>query len=217
MDRSASAESAYWDYANPGQILAEMGKVVPEYAGVNYARIEKVGLQTPVWNELHPGTPFLFADGFPRGRGKFHPLDYTPGAEQPDEEYPLILTTGRVLEQWHGGTLTRHSWLDDLWPEALMEINPADAARLKVENDHPVRVTSRRGSIVLRARVTVKANPGVIFIPFAFAEAAANLLTIDALDPLALIPEYKACAVRVTAVDPAELPNPDAHQSRGRY
>ncbi len=214
LDRSSSA---YWDYANPGQILSEMSRVVPEYAGVNYARIEKEGLQTPVWDDQHPGTPFLFGDGFPRGRGKFHPLDYTPGAEQPDEEYPLILTTGRVLEQWHGGTLTRHSWMDDLWPEALMEINPADAARLAIENDSPVRVTSRRGSIVLRARVTVKANPGVIFIPFAFAEAAANLLTIDALDPLAFIPEYKACAVRVTAVDPSELPNPDAHQPRGRY
>ncbi len=216
-ERLHHSPSAGWDYANPAQILAEMGKVVPEYAGVNYARIEKVGLQTPVWDEQHPGTPYLFGEGFPRGRGKFHPLDYTPGAEQPDEDYPLILTTGRVLEQWHGGTLTRHSWMDDLWPEALMEINPADAARLAVANDSPVRVTSRRGSIVLRARVTVKANPGVIFIPFAFAEAAANLLTIDALDPLAKIPEYKACAVRVSAVDPSELPNPDAHQTRGRY
>jgi predicted molibdopterin-dependent oxidoreductase YjgC len=144
-------------------------------------------------------------------------LEYSPSAELPDEDYPLILTTGRVLEHWHGGTLTRHSWMDDLWPEALMEINPADAARLGLQNDGAARVTSRRGTIVLRARLTRKANLGVVFIPFAFAEAAANLLTIDVLDPQAKIPEYKVCAVRVTPVEDNELQNPEARQSRGRY
>ena len=170
--------------------------------------MKRQGLQTPVWDDSHPGTPYLFGERFPRGRGKFHPLEYSPSTEMPDEEYPLILTTGRVLEHWHGGTLTRHSWLDDLWPEALMEINPADAARLGVADGSPVRVTSRRGSIVLRARVTQKTIPGVVFIPFPFAEAAANLLTIDVLDPQAKIPEYKACAVRVTPVDPIRAAQP---------
>jgi predicted molibdopterin-dependent oxidoreductase YjgC len=210
--------SAYWGYTQPAEVLEEMGKVVPEYAGVKYPRLEKSGLQTPVWDDTHPGTPFLFSERFPRGRGKFHPLDYNPSTEIPDEDYPLILTTGRVLEHWHGGSLTRHSWLDDLYPEALIEINPADAAHLGLQQDGTaVRVTSRRGSIVLRCKVTQKTTPGVVFIPFHFVEAAANLLTIDAIDPQAKIPEYKSCAVRVVLADEHDLVNPEASQKRGRY
>ena len=132
----------------------------------------------------------------------------------PDEEYPFILTTGRLLEHWHGGTLTRHSKLDDLYPHARIEINPADAARLKIEDDQAVRVSSRRGTVVLRAWVTQRTTVGVVFIPMHFAEAAANLLTIDALDPLAKIPEYKACAVRIVAAGKEELP---PTVTRGRY
>ena len=194
-----------------------MSRGVPDYAGVRYDRIENVGLQTPVIDENHPGTPFLFSERFPRGRGKFHPLEYSPSAEVPDEDYPLILTTGRVLEHWHGGTLTRHSWLDDLHPEALVDINPEDARRLGILHGQAVRVTSRRGSIVLRAKVTEKSTRGVVFIPFFFAEAAANELTIDVLDPLAKIPEYKACAVRVCPAEESELRLPEARQVRGRY
>ena len=167
--------------------------------------------------DTHPGTPFLFADTFPRGRGKFHPLEYNPVAESTDEDYPMTLTTGRVLEHWHGGTQTRNASLNEIWPEALMEISPADAARLGIADGGAARVTSRRGSIVLRVRVTHKANPGVVFIPFHFAEAAANLLTIDALDPLARIPEYKACAVRVVKAREDALPNPEDRVVRGRY
>jgi formate dehydrogenase alpha subunit len=211
------SQSAFWDYSHPAEVLAEMGRVVPEYTGVTYPRIEKVGLQTPVWDEQHPGTPFLFEKTFPRGRGKFHALEYQPAAESTDEEYPLILTTGRVLEHWHGGSQTRNASLNEIFPEALMEINAADAARLGVEDRSAVRVTSRRGSIVLRASVTPKANPGVVFIPFHFAEAAANLLTIDVLDPLAKIPEYKACAVRVVRAREDELADPLATLKRGRY
>lgn len=215
--RLGRPNSAFWDYANPAQILEEMGRGVPEYTGVKYERIEKVGLQTPVPDDTHPGTPFLFAESFPRGRGKFHPLEYNPVAESTDEDYPLTLTTGRVLEHWHGGTQTRNASLNEIWPEALMEISPVDAARLGIADGGAARVTSRRGSIVLRVRVTHKANPGVVFIPFHFAEAAANLLTIDALDPLARIPEYKACAVRVVKARDDELTNPDNSLARGRY
>ena len=215
--RMGRPNSAFWDYTDPSQILEEMGRGVPEYAGVKYHRIEKEGLQTPVLDDNHPGTPFLFAESFPRGRGKFHSLEYNPVAESTDEDYPLTLTTGRVLEHWHGGTQTRNASLNTLFPEALMEISPADAARLGIADGGAARVTSRRGSIVLRARVTHKANPGVVFIPFHFAEAAANLLTIDALDPLALIPEYKACAVRVVRAREDELPDPDRGLERGRY
>jgi formate dehydrogenase alpha subunit len=215
--RLGRPNSADWDYEHPSQVLEEMGSLVPEYAGVKYHRIEKVGLQTPVYDDEHPGTPYLFGETFPRGPGKFHPLEYEPSAEMPDEEYPYILTTGRVLEHWHGGTMTRHSWLNDLYPEAMVEMNPADAARLGLKFGDPVRVTSRRGTIVLRARVTEKAIYGVVFIPFRFAEAAANLLTIDVVDPQAKIPEYKACAVRIVPVSEEDLPDPSVYQERGRY
>lgn len=215
--RLARSRSAFWDYTHPAQVLAEMGRLVPEYAGVTYDRIETQGLQTPVPDDQHPGTPFLFAERFPRGRGKFHPLNYNPVVESPDEDYPFILTTGRVLEHWHGGSMTRNASLNEIYPEALVEINPADAARMGILDGGAVRVTSRRGALVLRARVTRKANPGIVFIPFHFAEAAANLLTIDALDPLAKIPEYKACAVRLTGVPDEDLPDPGARLVRGRY
>ena len=164
-----------------------------------------------------PALPISSPKAFPRGKGKFHPLEYVPSVEMPDEEYPFILTTGRVLEHWHGGTMTRHSKLDDLYPEARIEINPADGARLKIEDGQAVRVSSRRGTIVLRAWVTQRTTVGVVFIPMHFAEAAANLLTIDALDPLAKIPEYKACAVRIVPAAETELARPETKVERGRY
>jgi formate dehydrogenase alpha subunit len=207
--------SAGWDYTHPSEILEEVGRVVPEYAGVKYERIEKVGLQTPVLNENHPGTPYLFEKTFPRGRGRFTPLEFVPSAELPDDEYPFILTTGRVLEHWHGGTMTRHSALDQLYPQALVQISSIDAEELGIADGQPVQVVSRRGAIVLRAVVKDKTTPGIVFIPFHFAEAAANLLTNDALDPQAKIPEFKACAVQVCAAREEELLNP-ALQPRGR-
>ena len=210
-------QTAFWAYQSPAEVLEEMGRLVPEYAGVKYSRIEKEGLQTPVWDDSHPGTPYLFAETFPSGKGKFHPLEYVPSVEMPDDEYPFILTTGRLLEHWHGGTMTRHSKLDELYPEARIEINPADAARLAIQDGQTVRVSSRRGSIVLRAWVTQRATTGVVFIPMHFAEAAANLLTIDTLDPLAKIPEYKACAVRVVPATNDQLARPEGKVQRGRY
>jgi formate dehydrogenase alpha subunit len=215
--RLGRPQTAFWAYQSPAEVLEEMSRVVPEYAGVKYRRIENQGLQTPVWDDSHPGTPYLFAETFPSGKGKFHPLEYMRSVEMPDDEYPFILTTGRLLEHWHGGTLTRHSKLDDLYPEARIEISPADAARLKLEDGQAVRVSSRRGSIVLRAWVTQRTTVGVVFIPMHFAEAAANLLTIDALDPLAKIPEYKACAVRIVPASKEELARPEAKVERGRY
>src|SRR3990172_1019196 len=146
-----------------------MGRVVPEYAGVKYHRIDQVGLQTPVWDEDHPGTPYLFTESFPRGRGKFHPLEYRPAVEMPDDELPFILTKGRGPEHCHGGTLTRSSKLDELYPEAKVELNPEDAARVGVVDNQAVRVSSRRGSLVLRAAVTDKTTMGGVFISFHFA------------------------------------------------
>ncbi|MGC8856210.1 MAG: formate dehydrogenase subunit alpha [Anaerolineae bacterium] len=209
--------TAKWDYSNPEEVLREMASVNTDYAGITYERIEKIGLQYPVPTLDHPGTPTLFIDSFPRGRGKFIPLDYVPVREEPDDKYPFILTTGRVLEHWHGGTLTRHSALDDAYPEARVEIHPADAEIHGIRNGDPVKVRSRRGEVVLRASVTEKTTVGVVFIPFHFAEAAANLLTNDALDPQAKIPEFKACAVQVFPAREDDLPHPEVMLQRGRY
>ena len=209
--------SAGWQYASPAEIFAEMSRVVPDFAGVTYERIEKVGLQYPVWDAQHPGTPTLFTETFPRGRGKFTPLDFIPVMEEADDEYPFILTTGRVLEHWHGGSMTRHSALDEIYPEARLDMNPADAAMHGIAEGMAVRVTSRRGTVVLRASVTEKTTVGVVFIPMHFAEAAANLLTNDVLDPQAKIPEFKACAVQVFPARDNELARPEAILNRGRY
>ncbi|MBI5349672.1 MAG: formate dehydrogenase subunit alpha [Chloroflexi bacterium] len=215
--RLGRASSAKWDYGSPEEIYREMAGVVPAFNGINYGRIKKVGLQYPVPTADHPGTPFLFSETFPAGGGKFFPLDYIPVAEPPDDQYPLILTTGRLLEHWHGGTMTRHSQLDALYPEALVEISEVDAAQFAIRTGDTVRVSSRRGSVVLRARVTEKTNAGVVFVPMHFAEAAANLLTIDTLDAQAKIPEFKACAVKIEIAKEAELAKPEAKQARGRY
>jgi formate dehydrogenase alpha subunit len=215
--RLGRPESAKWDFQNPSEIFAEMANVVPDFAGVTYERIEKVGLQYPVWDINHPGTPTLFTDSFPRGLGKFTILDYVPVMEEADDEYPFILTTGRVLEHWHGGTMTRNSVLNQVYPEALVEVHPADAEIHGIKDGMPVRVTSRRGEIVLRASVTEKTTVGVLFISWHFAEAAANLLTNDALDPQAKIPEFKACAVQMFPAREEELGNPDPMLVRGRY
>jgi formate dehydrogenase alpha subunit len=209
--------SAGWEYDEPAEVFAEMAGIVPDFAGVTYERIDKVGLQYPVWDRDHPGTPTLFSESFPRGRGKFTPLDFIPVMEEADDEFPFILTTGRVLEHWHGGSMTRHSALDETFPEARVEMNPADAEMHGILDGMPVRVTSRRGEVVLRASVTGKTTVGVVFIPMHFAEAAANLLTNDVLDPQALIPEYKACAVQVFPARESDLRNPGAVLSRGRY
>ncbi len=209
--------TAKWDYSNPEEILREMASVNLDYAGITYDRIDKVGLIYPVPDMNHPGTPTLFTDSFPRGRGKFHTLDYVPVMEEADDEYPFILTTGRVLEHWHGGTMTRNSSLNEAYPEARVDIHPADAEIHGIRNGDPVKVQSRRGEVVLRATVTEKTSVGVLFIPFHFAEAAANLLTNDALDPQAKIPEFKACAVQVFPARESDLANPEAVVARGRY
>ena len=186
-------------YESPAAILAEIGQAIPDYKGITWERLESGhGIQWPCPDEQHPGTRFLFEDSFPRGRGKLHGVTYRPAAEPTDDEYPYILTTGRVLFHWHAGAISRQSeGLDAIAPEALVEIHPADAERLGIADASPVKVSSRRGELTAKAQVTTKMLPGSIFMTFHFAEAAANLLTIDALDPHAKIPEFKVCAVRV--------------------
>ena len=214
----ACQQRLHWDYQHPSEILEEMGAAG---AGICRGQIRAHRSGRPADPGLgRPPSrhPFLFAETFPRGRGKFHALEYSPSVEMPDEEYPFILTTGRVLEHWHGGTMTRHSALD--WIAVSRSAPRAQPRRRRPPGNQPssgVRVTSRRGSIVLRATVTHKTTMGVVFIPFHFVEAAANLLTIDALDPQAKIPEYKVCAVRVAPAREEELANPNAFVNRGRY
>ena len=153
----------------------------------------------------HPGTPILHVDRFARGRARFTPVAHQTPAEVPDHEYPLVLTTGRLLEHYHAGSMTRRvEALNWLVPEAVVEVHRTDAARLGIEDGAQVRLRSRRGALTARAHLTAGITPGTVFMPFHFAEAAANLLTHAALDPVAKIPEYKVCAVAIeaTAVRP---------------
>ncbi len=190
-----------WDYSGPAEVWAEVGRLTPEFGGITYERLEKVGIQYPCHDEDDPGTVCLFEDGVPRGKGKFWPLHFQPPVETPDEVYPLNLSTGRVLYHWHGGTLTRRSVLNDIYPEPVVEINPVDARAIPAVTGDLVRIASRRGEVVARAEVTDRSPIGAVFLPFHFAEAAANLLTLDALDPAAKIPDFKNTAIAIT---PAE-------------
>ncbi|MCW3978278.1 MAG: molybdopterin-dependent oxidoreductase, partial [Candidatus Bathyarchaeota archaeon] len=185
-------------YDSPAEIMDEIASLTPIYGGVHYDRLEGEGLQWPCPERDHPGTRFLHEGRFTRGRGRFHAVDYRPPDETPDDEYPFLMTTGRLLQHFHSGTMTRRSEvLDVLIPECLVEINPEDASRLKVIDGDVVKVVSRRGEIYSKIAVTERSPEGAVFVPFHFAEAAANILTNPALDPHSKIPELKICAVRL--------------------
>jgi len=146
----------------------------------------------------HPGTPILHENGFPRGKAWLSAITWNGPAETPDDEYPLVLTTGRVLYQYHTGTMTRRSEvLENSAPSAYVEMNPADAESLKLIDNEMVRAASRRGTIELAVRITDRVDKGLVFIPFHYKEASANLLTNDALDPHCKIPEAKVCAIKI--------------------
>lgn len=185
-------------YDGPEAIMKEINAVTPSYGGITYERLEKGGLAWPCPTTDHPGTPILHVGRFARGKGAFFAIDYKPPAEPTDEEYPFVLTTGRVHWHYHTGTMTRKgNALTRLYPEPLAEINAQDAKRLKIADGELVRISSRRGSITIKAMVSKITAKGVVFVPFHFYEAAANKLTINALDPVAKIPELKVCAVKV--------------------
>ena len=192
-----------FDFASPEEVMDEIARFTPLYGGVSYGRLRREGsLQWPVPSADHPGTPYLHKGKFSRGLGHFHAIEFREAAELPDEEYPFILTTGRLMFHWHTGSMTRRSEkLDQEVPEAYVEMHPEDAADIGLNGTRRVRVTSRRGQIELLVRVTSHIRPGVVFIPFHFAEAAANALTNAALDPDSGIPEFKVCAVRVEPVE----------------
>jgi formate dehydrogenase major subunit len=189
-------------YASPESIFDELVALTPDYRGLSYAALGQTGKLWPCPDPATDGLAVLFNERFPTptGRGKFVPCEFAPAKELPDADYPLVLNTGRLLEHWHTGTMTRRATaLDALQPVPFVEMHPDDLARLGLVAGTRVRVTSRRGAIELAARASTAVTPGSVFIPFHFREAAANLLTIDALDPHGKIPEFKFCAVRVEA------------------
>jgi formate dehydrogenase alpha subunit len=186
-------------YDNSQQIMEELSKVTPSYAGISYERIEHEGIHWPCPTAEHPGTPILHGEQFTRGKGLFHAIDYIEPAEMTDDEYPLYLTTGRLLYQYHTGTMTmRTGGLNEIAPEAFVEISAQDAREFELEEGALVNIASRRGTIQARIKISRKAVIGTVFIPFHYAAAAANRLTNAALDPISGIPEYKVCAVKVS-------------------
>ena len=186
------------DYSGLDEIMEEISELTPSYRGINYRRLEDGGIHWPCPDIDHPGTPCLHIDRFTCGMGVFHAIDYIPPDETPDEDYPVYLTTGRVIYQYHTGTMTMKSiGLNNLAPVCFVEMARADADTWGIEEGESVRVISRRGELTARAAISEKAVEGTVFLPFHFADAAANLLTNSALDPVAKIPEFKVCAVRI--------------------
>jgi formate dehydrogenase major subunit/formate dehydrogenase alpha subunit len=197
---------AGWDYTAASDILTEAARLTPQYAGISHSRLQAgAQLQWPVPDATHPGTPILHVGRFTAGLGKFHAVDDLPPHEQPDDEYPFLLTTGRVLYHWHGGEMTRRArGLLEIYPASLVEVSPEDAARLSIADGDTIRLTSRRGEMQAVAAVTDRIAAGVVFGNFHFPGIAnVNNLTIAALDPTAKIPEYKVCAIRIERIGDA--------------
>ena len=188
-------------YDDASAIQDEMASLTPSYGGITYDRLETGDLQWPCPDSKHPGTPYLHKDRFTRGLGKFHPVEFLEAAELPDDEYPFMLSTGRILEHFHTGTMSRRSdVLDELVPQGVIELHTDDAKRLGIADGATVHVTSRRGEIDVAAHVAERVAPGASFLAFHYSESPANRLTNAALDPVAKIPELKVCAVNIEAI-----------------
>lgn len=198
ISRLSTAMGYEMKYDGPEEIFKEITSLAPSYAGMSYERLGLDGLQWPCPNPEHPGTQFLHKEQFTRGKGLFHAIEYLDPAEMPDDEYPYFLTTGRMFALYHTGTMTRVSpHLDAEQKNGYVEIHPQDAEALAVKDGDTVKLSTRRGEIQVPARVSNKVKPGLLFVPFHFAESPANVLTNAAADPVAKIPEYKVCAVKI--------------------
>ncbi len=191
-----------WQYGGAADVFAEMRTVMPSIAGITWERLEREHAVTyPCLAEGDPGTPVVFTDDFPResGRARFVPADIIPADERPDAEYPKVLITGRQLEHWHTGSMTRRTAvLDALEPDPVALVHPLDLAALGGKPGDVVTIASRRGQVSLYARADESSPRGAVFVPFCYYEAAINKLTNPALDPFGKIPEFKYCAVKVT-------------------
>ena len=186
-------------YESSRAIMEEISRVTPSYTGISYDRLEDEGIHWPCPVPDHPGTPVLHTQTFPIGKGVFHAIDYIPPAEQINDEYPIYLTTGRLLYQYHTGTMTmKTEGLNERAPENFVEISSADAIKYGFDNGTMAKIASRRGDITAKVKISATAVNGTVFIPFHFALSAANKLTNSALDPVAKIPEYKVCAVKLS-------------------
>jgi formate dehydrogenase major subunit len=196
-----------WSYTHPKDVFAEMGQIMPSLNNITWERLEREDAVTyPCDAPDQPGNEIIFGDGYPTesGRARIVPTDVTPPDELPDDEYPMVLTTGRLLEHWHTGAMTRRATnLDALEPEAFAILSPSDLRRMELDAGDMVMVATRRGTIALKVRPDRDVPQGMVFIPFCFAEAAANLLTNPQLDPIGKIPEFKFCAARVEPVQAA--------------
>ncbi len=187
-------------FQSASEVWDEMSGLVPAFGGISHQRIDREGgVHWPCPDPAHPGTPYLFADSFPRGRGLFTVLDCRLESERTSSAYPYLLSTGRVLYHWHGGTMTRRSVLDKIYPESVVEMNPLDAEAEGYEEGQRVSVSSRRGTIISRIKITERSPMGVVFMPIHFAESPVNELTKDLRDPEAKIPDFKQSAVRIAA------------------
>ncbi|MCI5208721.1 MAG: formate dehydrogenase subunit alpha, partial [Candidatus Electrothrix sp. ATG2] len=185
-------------YEKPQNIFEEICELLPQYRGMSYARLEDVGLQWPVPDVDHPGTPVLHTESFTRGKGLFVPEEYMPPKEPVDDEHPMLFTTGRHYARYNFSSMTgKTREIDDIAPEALAEVSPVDAEKMGIKTGDMLKLTSRRGEVTIKAEVTERSQPGTIFTTYNYAETPVNLLTLDALDRLSRTPEYKLCAIRV--------------------
>jgi formate dehydrogenase major subunit len=190
-----------WNYDSASAVWDEMAALTPTMSGISYERLEQSGIQWPCPTVDHPGTPIMHKEKFTRGLGRFTPLIFREPMENPDAEYPFVLNTGRILQHWHGGTLSRRSvGLNWIVPEGEIQINSDDGEELNIATGDMIRVSSRRGEATGKARLTDKLPRGMVFMNFHFAEIPANALTNDAVDPVAKIPEYKVAAVKIETV-----------------
>lgn len=190
-------------YNSAAEIMDEIASITPIYAGLNYIRLETDTPSWPVSTTDHPGTPILHEKEFSRGKGRFRPAEYMEPEELPDTEYPFVLTTGRILHHYHTRTMTgRVEGIDELYPDSFIEIFPDDAIKLNISNDEIIKIISRRGEAKARTVITEKVSEGLVFMPFHFAEGAANNLTSNtSLDPYAKIPALKYSAVRLEKIE----------------
>ena len=190
-------------YSSPSKVFDEYCKLWPAMAGINFDRLNSSGIHWPCPSNDHPGTEYLYKEGFPKGKVPFVSVKYTPPSEVTSKEYPFVLTTGRNLFQYHSGSMTRRVKPIEIHAgEPYVEINPIDCRRLNIKDGEMIRVISRRGTIDIKARITRRVSEGTVFVPMHYREAAANIITNDALDPDVKIPEFKVCAVNVISVNP---------------
>jgi formate dehydrogenase major subunit len=189
-----------WNYGSVSDITTEINQLTPQYGGITWERVGRMGLQWPCPTDTHPGTAYLHKGNFARGLGLFKGIEFKEPDELPDAEYPLILTTGRVLQHFHTGTMSRKTEGLNRIAGPLVMISVEDAEKMGIENSEVVEITTRRGSITAPAFITRRISTGVIYIPFHYKESPANRLTNPAIDPIAKIPEYKVCAAKVQKI-----------------